>query len=210
MNILIVDDHAMIRAGLRQLCADNPAWQTATILEAQDGATALALQKAQRPQVTVLDLNLPGVVSGLELLRQLLGTDPAARILVFSMHSEPVYATRALHIGARGYLSKNASPAELRTALARIAAGLTYIEGEIAQALAAQSGEPRQMLSERDLEILRMLGEGRSFAQIATSLGLGYKTIANSATQIKSKLGVARTADLIRLSVEMGIGRAAT
>jgi DNA-binding NarL/FixJ family response regulator len=125
------------------------------------------------------------------------------------MHSEPIYATRALAIGAKGYLSKNASPAELRTALARIAAGLTYIEGEIAQALAAQSGEPRPMLSERDLEILRMLGEGRSFAQIADNLGLGYKTIANSATQIKSKLGVARTADLIRLSVEMGIGRAA-
>ena len=208
MKILIVDDHAMIRAGLRQLCADHPAWQTATLMEAQDGTTALALQKAHCPQMTVLDLNLPGV-GGLELLRQLLGADPAARILVFSMHSEPIYATRALAIGAKGYLSKNASPAELRTALARIAAGLTYIEGEIAQALAAQSGEPRQTLNERDLEILRMLGEGRSFAQIATSLGLGYKTIANSATQIKSKLGVARTADLIRLSVEMGIGRAA-
>ena len=208
MKILIVDDHAMIRAGLRQLCADHPAWQTATLMEAQDGATALALQKAHCPQMTVLDLNLPGV-GGLELLRQLLGADPAARILVFSMHSEPIYATRALAIGAKGYLSKNASPAELRTALARIAAGLTYIEGEIAQALAAQSGEPRQTLNERDLEILRMLGEGRSFAQIAASLGLGYKTIANSATQIKSKLGVARTADLIRLSVEMGIGRAA-
>lgn len=208
MKLLIIDDHAMIRAGLRQLCADHPVWQSATVLEAGDGAAALALQKVEHPQVTVLDLNLPGV-GGLELLRQLLDADPAARILVFSMHSEPVYATRALHIGARGYLSKNASPAELRTALARIASGQTYVEGEIAQALAAQSGETRQMLSERDLEILRMLGEGRSFAQIAASLGLGYKTIANSATQIKSKLGVARTADLIRLSVEMGIGRAA-
>jgi DNA-binding NarL/FixJ family response regulator len=96
----------------------------------------------------------------------------------------------------------------LRTALSRIAGGQTYVENEIAQALAAQGGESRAMLSERDLEILRMLGEGRSFAQIAASLGLGYKTVANSATQIKAKLGVARTADLIRLSVEMGIGRA--
>jgi DNA-binding NarL/FixJ family response regulator len=125
------------------------------------------------------------------------------------MHSEPVYAARALEIGAKGYLSKHASPAELRTALARIVSGLTYVESEIAQALAMQASEPRQMLNERDLEILRMLGEGRSFAQIAAALGLGYKTVANSATAIKSKLGVARTADLIRLSVEMGMRRSA-
>jgi DNA-binding NarL/FixJ family response regulator len=198
----------MIRAGLRQLCADDPLWRAALILEAQDGATALARQKKERPQITILDLNLPGL-GGLELLRRMLAEDPAARVLVFSMHGEPVYAARALESGAKGYLSKQASPAELRTALARVASGLTYVEGEIAQALAAQAGEPRPMLSERDLEILRMLGEGRSFAQIADSLGLGYKTIANCATQIKSKLGVARTADLIRLSVEMGIGRSA-
>jgi len=208
MKILIVDDHAVIRAGLRQLCTGDPAWRDAVILEAQDGEAALAMQVAQRPKLIILDLNLPGL-GGLELLRQLRDQDAAARILVFSMHSEPVYAARALDAGARGYLSKHASPAELRAALTRIAGGLTYVESEIAQALAVQAGEPRQMLSERDLEIMRMLGEGRSFAQIATALGLQYKTIANSATAIKSKLGVARTADLIRLSVEMGIGRSA-
>lgn len=208
MKLLVVDDHAMIRAGLRQLCADDPVWQAATILEAEEGAAALALQKKERPQITVLDLNLPGL-GGLELLRQILTEDPAARVLVFSMHSEPAYAVRALKLGAKGYLSKHASPSELRAALARISSGLTYVEGEIAQALAMQAGEPRQALSERDLDILRMLGEGRSFAQIASALGLGYKTVANSATQIKSKLGVSRTADLIRLSVEMGIGRSA-
>jgi DNA-binding NarL/FixJ family response regulator len=123
------------------------------------------------------------------------------------MHGEPVYAAKAMEIGARGYLSKNASPEELRTALSRILAGSTYVEGEIAQQLAALPGEQRQQLSERDLEILRLLGEGRSFTEIAHQLGLGYKTVANTATSIKSKLGVARTADLIRLSVEMAIGR---
>jgi two-component system invasion response regulator UvrY len=202
MKILIVDDHAVIRAGLKQLCADTGA----DVLEADNGGAALALQKSERPQLTVLDLNMPGL-SGLELLRQLLETDPAARVLVFSMHGEPVYAAKALEIGAKGYLSKNASPAELRTALSRILAGMTYVEGEIAQQLAALPGEQRQQLSERDLEILRLLGEGRSFTEIAAALGLGYKTVANTATAIKSKLGVARTADLIRLSVEMGIGR---
>lgn len=201
MKILIVDDHAMIRTGLKQLCA---ALWNASILEADNGAGALALQKRERPQVTILDLNMPGV-SGLELLRQLVDADAAARVLVFSMHGEPIYAARALKIGAKGYLSKNASPEELRAALTRIAAGLTYVENEIAQNLAALPG--RQQLSERDLEILRLLGEGRSFTEIAAVLGLGYKTVANTATLIKSKLGVARTADLIRLSVEMGIGR---
>ncbi|HWA69514.1 MAG TPA: response regulator transcription factor [Rhizomicrobium sp.] len=202
MKILIVDDHAVIRAGLKQFCANTGA----SVFEADSGAAALALQKAERPQLTVLDLNMPGL-SGLELLRQLLEADAGARVLVFSMHGEPIYAARALEIGARGYLSKNASPEELRTAIARITSGLTYVESEIAQALAALPGEQRQQLSERDLEILRLLGEGRSFTEIAATLGLGYKTVANAATSIKSKLGVARTADLIRLSVEMGIGR---
>ena len=202
MKILIVDDHAVIRAGLKQLCANTGA----SVLEADSGAAALALQKTECPQLTVLDLNMPGL-SGLELLRQLLEADASARVLVFSMHSEPIYAARALEIGAKGYLSKNASPEELRTAISRITSGLTYVEAEIAQALAALPGEQRQQLSERDLEILRLLGEGRSFTEIAATLGLGYKTVANAATSIKSKLGVARTADLIRLSVEMGIGR---
>jgi DNA-binding NarL/FixJ family response regulator len=200
MKILIADDHAMIRAGLRQLCASE------TLIEAADGEAALALQKSARPDVTVLDLNMPGL-SGLALLRRLLAADPAARVIVFSMHGEPVYAARCLGLGARAYLSKNAPPEELRTALARVAQGLTYVESEIAQHLAALPGEQRQQLSERDLEILRLLGEGRSFSEIAAMLALGYKTVANSATAIKAKLGVARTADLIRLSVEMGIGR---
>ncbi len=133
---------------------------------------------------------------------------PQARVLVFSMHGEPVYAAKALEIGAKGYLSKNASRRRnCAPPLSRVLAGMTYVESEIAQQLAALPSEQRQQLSERDLEILRLLGEGRSFTEIAAGLGLGYKTVANTATAIKSKLGVARTADLIRLSVEMGIGR---
>ena len=128
-------------------------------------------------------------------------------VLLGARHWPGIAASATGDRGARAYLSKNAPPEELRTALARVAQGLTYVESEIAQHLAALPGEQRQQLSERDLEILRLLGEGRSFSEIAGVLGLGYKTVANSATAIKAKLGVARTADLIRLSVEMGIGR---
>ncbi len=205
-KFLIIDDHAMIRTGLKELCAAlSPV---AVLLEADSARSALVLQKDEQPRLTILDLNMPGV-SGLELLRLLLQADANARILVFSMHGEPVYAAKALEIGARGYMSKNASPDELRTALSRILSGSTYVQAEIAQHLVAQASGQRQQLSDRDLEILRLLGEGRSFTEIAQQLGLGYKTVANTATAIKSKLGVARTADLIRLSVEMGIGRRA-
>lgn len=197
MKILLIDDHAIIRAGLRQVCADL----NATILEADNGQAALALAAKERPAMVVLDLNLPGI-GGLELLRQLLDADPALRVLIFSMHGEALYASHALRLGAKGYLSKNAPPEELRIALTRVVQGQTYVESEIAQILAAGMGEQRQDLTERDMEILRLLGEGRSFAQIATALGVSYKTIANTATAIKAKLGVARTADLIRLSVE--------
>jgi len=201
MKTLIIDDHAMIRAGVRQICAEF-----SSLFEAHNGDTALAIQRKERPQLIVLDLNLPGV-SGFELLRQLLKFDPLARILVFSMHGETFYAARALEAGARGYVSKNASPEELRTGLQRVAKGLTYVESEIAQQLAALPEEQRQHLTERDLEILRLLGEGSSFSEIASVLGLGYKTVANAATAIKTKLGVSRTSDLIRMSVEMRLRR---
>jgi len=118
-----------------------------------------------------------------------------------------VFAARALKLGARGYVSKNAAPEELRVALRRVAQGMTYVENEIAQILAVAPEGERAKLTQRDLEILRLLGEGRSFTEIAACLGLGYKTVANQATAIKAKLGVARTADLIRLSVEMALAR---
>jgi len=204
MRILLIDDHAIVRAGLRRLLASlgNPE-----ITEAANGRDALIRYREARPDVVILDFNLPGI-GGLELLQRLMIDDPTARVLVFSMHAEAIYASRALHAGAKGYVSKNASPDELLVAIRRLAEGGRYIENEIAQELALQSapeGHPLQQLTERDMEILRLLGEGHSLAEIATELGVGYKTIANTCSQIKAKLGVSRTADLIRLSIEMGV-----
>jgi two-component system, NarL family, invasion response regulator UvrY len=196
MKILSIEDHAMIRAGLGQVCAALGA----SLVEAGNGEEALALQRTERPQLIVMDLNLPGI-SGFELLRRLLDANPTARILIFSMHAEAAYAARAIRLGASGYISKNASPQELRLGIEKVAQGFSYVESEIAQRLAVS--REQQKLTERDLEILRLLGEGRSFTEIGEALGLGYKTIANAASAIKSKLGVARTSDLIRMSVEM-------
>jgi DNA-binding NarL/FixJ family response regulator len=163
--------------------------------------------RQERPDLVLLDLNLPGI-GGLELLRRMLAEDQSARILVLSMHAEPLYASRAMELGARGYLSKNASAEELLTAVRRIAEGGRYIENEIAQELALQSASPGgglRDLTDRDIEIMRLLAEGSSLAEIADALGIGYKTVANSCSQIKAKLGVTRTNDLVRLAMTLGV-----
>jgi two-component system, NarL family, invasion response regulator UvrY len=206
MKILIVDDHAIVRAGLKRLLAALPH---AVIREAATGRDALALYREERADIVLLDINLPGI-GGLELLGRILLLDKTARILMFSMHAEAVYAGRALQNGALGYVSKNAAPDEVLNAIRKVADGGRYVENEIAQELALQpasGGDPLKQLTERDLEILRLLGEGRSLAEIAEALGVGYKTVANTSSQIKGKLGVTRTADLIRLSIEMGVAR---
>ena len=204
MKILLVDDHAIVRSGLRRLLAALPAIE---IIEASNGRDALALVRADRPELIMLDLNMPGL-GGLELLRRLIAEHPAASVLVLSMHAEALYAARALRAGAAGYLSKNASPEELLDAVRRVAEGGRYIEAEIAQALALQATETGTMmeqLTERDVEIMRLLGDGQSLSTIADALGVSYKTIANTCSQIKAKLGVARTADLVRLSIDRGL-----
>jgi DNA-binding NarL/FixJ family response regulator len=203
MKALLIDDHAIVRSGLRRLFAALPQW---TIIEAANGRDALALVQAERPELVVLDLNLPGI-GGFELLRRILLEHAAARVLVLSMHTETRYASRAIQAGARGYISKNAAPAELLKALRVVGEGGRYIETGIAQDMALQtatSGDPRASLTERDLEIVRLLGAGRSLSEIAGMLGIGYKTVANSCTQIKAKLGVSRTAELIRLGAVAG------
>jgi len=206
MKVLIVDDHAIVRSGLKRLMAAIP---NAVIREAATGRDALTLYREERADIVLLDINLPAI-GGLELLGRILLLDKTARILMFSMHTEAVYAGRALQAGALGYVSKNAAPDEVLNAIRKVAEGGRYIENEIAQELALQptsGGDPLKQLTERDLEILRLLGEGRSLAEIAEALGVGYKTVANTSSQIKGKLGVTRTADLIRLSIEMGVAR---
>jgi DNA-binding NarL/FixJ family response regulator len=204
VKVLVVDDHVVVRDGLRRLLVTLP---NVEIFDAATGREALSFVRRQQPDLILLDLHLPGL-GGIELLRRLISTSPDVRILVFSMHAETMYAARALQAGARGYVSKNASPEELQIALHRVIEGGRYVEREIAKELAVHGpvdADPWNRLTERDLEILRLLSEGRSLAQIAAAIGVSYKTVANICTQIKAKLGVARTADLVRLSIEMGV-----
>lgn len=200
-RVLLVDDHAIVRDGLKRLRADLAP---GPILEAASGREALAIARAERPGLVILDLNLPDL-GGLEILARLLREDPGVRVLVLSMHTEPLYASRALKAGAKGYVSKAAAPEEIAAAVRAVARGEGYVEARVAQAIALGTGGRAQLdaLSPRDLEILRLLAGGKGLGEIAEALGVAYKTAANSCTLLKEKLGVSRTAELIRLAVEL-------
>jgi DNA-binding NarL/FixJ family response regulator len=202
MKILIIDDHLVVREGLRRLLSST---LDISVHEATSSQEALTVFRAHRPDLVLLDLNLPNS-SGLELLRRLILEDKRARILVFSMHAEPIYVVHALKAGARGYVSKSAPVDELITAVKLVANGDRYIEREIASDIVLTqyfSNDPFQRLTTREIDIMRLLGDGKDLKAISELLGVTYKTIANSCTIIKGKLGVQRTADLIRLTFEM-------
>jgi two-component system invasion response regulator UvrY len=205
MKVLIVDDHPIVRGGLRRLLAAELATE---IREAADAKEALAAYKQQNPALVILDLNLPGF-GGLELIKRLKTADPEARILVLSMHGDSIHVTRALQAGAVGYVSKNARPEELCEAIRRVAQGGTYIEHEIAESLVFSGirGPLAELseLSARELEILRLLAQGCTLSQIADTVGISYKTAANNCTVLKSKLAAASTADLIRIAIQSGL-----
>jgi DNA-binding NarL/FixJ family response regulator len=205
VKTLIVDDHPIVRAGLRRLLTAEPKIE---ICEATSGREALGVFRKLQPTLVILDLNLPDV-GGLEVLARLKAASPDARVLVLSMHDDETHVTRALRAGAAGYVTKNAPPEELLKAIRLVAGGGTYIEREIAEGLIfasiRASPDPLQDLSSRDIEILRQLATGRTLSQIADTIGIGYKTVANTCSRIKTKLGVASTADLIRVAIRAGL-----
>jgi DNA-binding NarL/FixJ family response regulator len=196
MKILLVDDHAVVRAGLHQMFASLLG---ADVREAEDGVTAFAVLETWRPDLVILDLGLPGQ-GGLALLPGL--AKLALRVLVVS--------TRALEAGAMGYVSKNIAPDDLLAAVRAVAEGKRFIEPRIAQDIALQridAGDRLHQLTQRDMEIMRLMAAGRSLAEIAALFGISYKTVANTVSLIRTKLGVTRTADLIRLAIEMPVQR---
>ena len=202
MKILLVDDHTVVREGVLRLLSISV---DATVLEAKTGREALAVFRAEKPEMVILDLNLPGS-GGLDLLRRLLIEDPKTRVLIFSMHTTPLYVARALQAGAKGYVSKGAGADELVEAIHQIMNGGKYVEKELAADLAVTvlgSDDSGKALSARELDIMRLLAKGKGLSDIADALGISYKTVANTCTGIKHKLLVERTSDLIRVAVEM-------
>jgi two-component system, NarL family, invasion response regulator UvrY len=205
MKILLVDDHPIVRAGCRRMLEQAFG---ADIIEASSCREACGLATSAAPDLVVLDLSLPGA-GGLQVLDLLRNQNRALRVLVFSMHPNPIFAARALQSGARGYVVKSAPPEELLAAVREIIAGGTYISHDLAKELALLSlsddADPLRGLSSRELEILSLLGRGHDLSGVADALGLSYKTVANNITQIKTKLSVRHTGELVRMAIERGL-----
>jgi DNA-binding NarL/FixJ family response regulator len=203
-RILVADDHAIVREGLKRILAGDPSFALAG--EAKDGHEALAAVRAGGFDVLLLDLSMPGR-SGIELVRQVKAERPELRVLVLSMHDEQQYAVRAIRAGASGYLTKDAAPTQLLAALRKIASGGLFITPAVAEALAldlqAPAGEalPHKRLSDREHEVFLLLAAGQSVTAIAERLHLSVKTVSTHKTHIHEKLGLGSLAELVRYAV---------
>lgn len=203
-HLLVVDDHAIVRSGIRRLLGERVDIE---VSEAASGEEAMHAVLDRPVHLIVLDLNLPGL-GGLELLRRLTRATPKTPILVFSQHAEAIYAAKALEAGAKGFVSKNAMPEEFLEAVDAVLAGHVAIEKSIQREMATRDlAEDAYLkpLTERDIEILRLLAAGNSLSEIAAKLGIAYKTVANTLSRIKEKLGVGQTSDLIRIAIGRGL-----
>lgn len=210
MKILVVDDHAVVRRGLREIVED--LIDGVEVSEAVDTGTALDALRRQPWDLVLLDLNLPGR-GGLEVLRRSRELRPPVPVLVLSMHAEESHGVRVIKAGAAGYVNKECAPEELAGAVRRVAAGGRYIGPRLAQALAAAlqsaaGGATPAELSHREFQVLCLIGAGRTVKQVAVELSLSIKTVSTYRTRLLDKLGLATTAELIRHAVAQGLTEA--
>lgn len=205
LRILLVDDHAVVREGYRRLLARDPNLEV--VGEAGTSAEAIAQERALAPDVTILDIALPGI-SGIETLRRILAWRPGARVLMFSMYQDSIYARRAFEAGACGYVSKASAPELLVEAVRTVAAGGRYTSPDVTEAIAQQSSKAAELalsLSSREHEILRLLSRGLAPAEIGERLGISPKTVANQQWSIKQKLGATSALQLLLIARELGL-----
>lgn len=204
IRIFLVDDHAVVREGYRRLLERRPDLR----VEAEAGSAEEALQRLRELSfdVIVLDLSLPNM-GGIELIQRIAQRQPQARMLAFSMHRDPLFATQALRAGALGYVTKSSSPEVLIDAIYRIARGEKVISADIAPDIALsllqRDSNPLAELSPREFEILRLLLDGLGAEQVGDILNISPKTVQNGHYQIKAKLGVKSDIELTRLAIKL-------
>jgi two-component system, NarL family, invasion response regulator UvrY len=200
--VLLVDDHAVVREGYRRLLQRQG--EIAVTGEAGDAATAHSLFVSLNPQVVVMDITLPGT-SGLEAMRRMLIHDREARVLIFSMHEDTIFATHALRAGAYGYLTKASAPSILLDAVLAVSQGKKYLSSEMAQKIALEGDAESHGLTQRERDVLRLVVHGQTAQEIAVALGLTAKTVANHQTAVRRKLGAGATIDLLRKAQTLGL-----
>src|SRR6201992_2067481 len=205
-KLLIVDDYPMVVSGCKSLFASDASVKIDEASDAKSGHRAFLQGK---PDVTVIDINLPDI-SGFELMRRIRRDDPEAKIIIFSMIDDPAIVVRAVEMGAQGFVSKGDDPRLFVKAVRRVAAGENFISPQLAEAVAfsgaAIKANPTSQMTARELEILRLLGRGDKIVEVAEALGISYKTVANTTSLLKQKLGAKNHSDLVRIAVEMELG----
>lgn len=207
IRVLIVDDHPIVRAGLRRIAEEDRG--VAVAAEAQSGDDALRVLRQHVADVVLLDVSMPGAPFT-ETLRRLRELHPTVRILVLSAHPEDQWAMRALRGGASGYLTKDHSPEQLLDAIRRVYRGGRYVSPALAERLAARLGQdfvetPHEQLSDREFDVLCALGSGRSVKEVAAALGLSPKTVSTYRTRLMEKMRFATNVDLVRYAAANGL-----
>jgi len=200
-RVIIVDDHPLVRVGMRQVLAVP---DIEVVAEAASGADALRLLATLECDVVVLDISMPGR-HGVEVLRRVTSDHPDQAVLIYTRFPEDQYAVRAIRAGAAGYVMKGADPAELLSAVRRIARGEQHVSPAVSHLLSLQPPSGHTELSEREFEILRFIVAGRSVSAIAADLSLSVKTVSTHRVRILRKLGLASTADLVHYAIEHGL-----
>jgi DNA-binding NarL/FixJ family response regulator len=200
LAVLLVDDHALVRRGFRRMLEDES--DIRVVGEASDGQDAVDAAAKLRPDVIVMDFALPSM-NGAVATRRMLEADPAAKVLILSMHAEPNYVRTCLDAGARGYLLKNAMDLELVSAIRRVAQGEQVLDPRVGRLPAPD--EPRAELSTRELEVLQLIVHGKSNKEIAVVLGLSANTVAVHRANIMQTLGIHNTAELVVHAIRTGL-----
>ncbi len=203
IKVLVADDHAIVRRGLHQILAE-----TEDIMVGGEAATAqeaLQLVRGERWNAVILDIGLPGA-NGLELLAEIHKERPELPVLVLTVHSEDQYAVRAIRAGAAGFLTKESAPEKLIEAVRKVAGGGRYVSAELAENLASflageTAGAPHERLSDREFEIMKMLGSGKTVSEVAKELSLSVKTVSTHRTRILKKMGMKTNAELTHYAV---------
>lgn len=207
IRILLADDHAIVRNGLKQIFSGYPDLQV--VGEASSGTEILELVRNSGFDLLLLDMTMPGI-SGADLIRRLRAELPAIRILVLSMHNESQVVSRALKAGAAGYVTKDSDQEILISAIRKVAAGRKFIDPTLVDAMVFDGSSertPHDLLSERELQVLQMLASGQSLTAIADSLHLSAKTISAHKAHLMQKLAIDNNADLMRYAIKHGLTR---
>lgn len=206
IQVMLVDDHAVVRMGFRLLIEGTPDMKV--VAEAVSGEEASRIYQEQHPDVVVMDISMPGI-GGLEAVNRIMAKDPAARILVLSAHEDTMHPKRVLKAGALGYLTKRSAAEELIQAIRQVAQGNTFIESGIAQQLAVQqlTGDknPVDVLSAREFEVFMLLAQGKTVVDIAKMLHLSPRTVGTHLYNIKQKLNASNSAEIALIAIRAGL-----